>query len=388
MRTSDIGANDVVPPNEGDIVDNAIPRMVYQGHSKDCGFVWTVFVDDEGRGVGGVRRKTKITAVIPTSVGSVRDIIIKKFVKGQESSKIEIGETTVAGIMDFLEFVATTDFAIVTGSRIPLPHTGGSELSPELQDSIRQLILGAGQDGENIIRELLNQGAILSHDLVNFGYRREQLDWFRRMMNEPTGFQGYAADIGINDSSEEKVWQVFFAKNPWIFGYGLDYRYRQILQREWSAGSQTLAGQGNEFGDFLLGDNKFTTFVEIKKPSTPLFGSAINRSGAWKLSNDLLDAFSQILEQKAAGELRFQNVPALYDDAGNAIFQRPVDSKVVLIIGRWDTLQGSEQVRAVKTLTFERFRRDSRNVEIITYDELFERAQFIVEGGSSSTNII
>ena len=34
--------------------------------------------------------------------------------------------------------------------------------------------------------------------------------------------------------------------------------------------------------------------------------------------------------------------------------------------------------RELKSDTFELFRRDSRNVEIITYDELYERAKFIV----------
>jgi len=33
----------------------------------------------------------------------------------------------------------------------------------------------------------------------------------------------------------------------------------------------------------------------------------------------------------------------------------------------------------IKAKSFELFRRDSRNVEIVTFDELFERAKFIVE---------
>ena len=37
------------------------------------------------------------------------------------------------------------------------------------------------------------------------------------------------------------------------------------------------------------------------------------------------------------------------------------------------------QVKRIKKKTFELFRRDSRNIEIITYDELYERAKFIAE---------
>ena len=42
----------------------------------------------------------------------------------------------------------------------------------------------------------------------------------------------------------------------------------------------------------------------------------------------------------------------------------------------------SDKEKRVKLKTFELFRRDSRNVEIITYDELYERAKFIVEHNS------
>jgi len=63
------------------------------------------------------------------------------------------------------------------------------------------------------------------------------------------------------------------------------------------------------------------------------------------------------------------------------INQNSYDSKTILLIGSWseveDTLE-PEGVKIIKKKTFELFRRDSRNVEIITYDELYKRAQFIV----------
>ena len=37
----------------------------------------------------------------------------------------------------------------------------------------------------------------------------------------------------------------------------------------------------------------------------------------------------------------------------------------------------------IKMKTFELYRRDSRNIDIVTYDELYERAQFIVEGNAN-----
>ena len=54
-------------------------------------------------------------------------------------------------------------------------------------------------------------------------------------------------------------------------------------------------------------------------------------------------------------------------------------SKVILIVGHWREIEECEgKEKNIKEKTFELFRRDSRNVEIITFDELYERANHIV----------
>jgi hypothetical protein len=54
---------------------------------------------------------------------------------------------------------------------------------------------------------------------------------------------------------------------------------------------------------------------------------------------------------------------------------------VILIVWHWDQLKtcANDRERETKQRTFELFRRDSRSVEIMTYDELLERTKFIVE---------
>jgi hypothetical protein len=131
----------------------------------------------------------------------------------------------------------------------------------------------------------------------------------------------------------------------------------------------------------------FTTFIELKKPSTNLFGKSSNRSNSWKLSNDLIDSFSQILEHKASGQIRLEQKQFI---EGEPVQQKAYDSKVVLIIGHWNELDDSSSTleREIKKKTFELFRRDSRNVEILTFDELYERATFIVVGNTTRTDKI
>lgn len=75
----------------------------------------------------------------------------------------------------------------------------------------------------------------------------------------------------------------------------------------------------------------------------------------------------------------------LFDGNGDEIIQKAYNSKAFLVIGSLKFLEDdncSAQEKKIKLKTFELFRRDSRNIEIITYDELYERAKFIVEHNS------
>jgi hypothetical protein len=234
--------------------------------------------------------------------------------------------------------------------------------------------------GAEIIEKLISEGAITSKDIVNTSFRKKELGIFKTLIDESDYWETYASENDIAVESEEKVWQSFFEKNEWIFGYGLDYRFQTILQRESHVSNAELDGSNTVIADYLLGDKKFTTFVEIKKPSTALFATLKNRSNSWRLSNDVVYSVSQILEQKASGLIKLDKPH--YNSHGDPIIQKGYDSKVILIMGHWKQLEESsnELESEIKKKTFELFRNDSRNIEILTYDEIYDRARFIVEG--------
>lgn len=231
-----------------------------------------------------------------------------------------------------------------------------------------------------IIEKLIDEGAITSKDIVNTSFRKKELRVFKMLIDKGDYWKTYASENDIVDKSEEKVWQSFFEKNEWIFGYGLDYRFQTILQRESHVSDVELNGSNTVIADYLLGDKMFTTFVEVKKPSTQLFATVKNRSNSWRLSNDVVHSVSQILEQKASGLIKLDKQQ--YNSSGNPISQKAYDSKVILIMGHWNQLgeSSNELELEIKKKTFELFRNDSRNIEILTYDELFDRAKYIVEG--------
>ncbi len=190
------------------------------------------------------------------------------------------------------------------------------------------------------------------------------------------GIETFYQKLYVEKNWTEPQWQAFFEKNTWIFGYGLDYRFLSILQREAAVSNSDLDGKNTVECDYLLGSTDFTVLVELKRPDTPLFETLKNRSRSWKLSKYLVEAVSQILAQKASWEIKAaQNC---YNSDGNLINQRTCDPKCVLVVGSREQLNDNSRDQDIKFRTFELFRRDSRNIDILTYDELYERAYYIV----------
>lgn len=223
------------------------------------------------------------------------------------------------------------------------------------------------------VLETLRNNVLNKEDLNILSGRKEGLEIFSEYLKK-------------EKEITEPEWQIFFKQNSWIFGYGLDYRFLSILQREASVSSSDLDGKNEVKSDYLLGDKNFTVLVELKRPDTTLFEKDKNRSESWKLSKDLTYAVSQILAQKAEWQIKSQ-VPQ-YDEEENRIDQETFDPKTVLVIGNTNQFAGGTKTDLIKRKTFELYRRNSRNIEILTYDELFERANFIVNDGNNSEETV
>jgi hypothetical protein len=177
------------------------------------------------------------------------------------------------------------------------------------------------------------------------------------------------------DDRSELEWQAFFKRNDWIFGHGLDYHFLVSQQSQPDYGGEDLGGKGGQRGDELMstpGDVRFAVLVELKKPGTELLGSTRYRNGAWSIGDELSGGIAQLqtnvesLLRKAHSGLA--NVRFL--DERTMSVAAP---KAILLIGKTQQLDDDE-----KKATFHRFRRNLWNPEVITYDELLERAKFLV----------
>lgn len=217
-------------------------------------------------------------------------------------------------------------------------------------------------NGEDFWRELLDSNPDLATKLA---YSKLQSDRYKTL----NAFKEMLANSELNESD----WQTFFEMNFWIFGYGLRYQVLNLLQSQPYYGGTNVTGSGGERGDFLTNtaaEVKYTCLVEIKKPSTEILLSKNYRNGAYSISAELSGAISQVQVNCATweneGSRTMHNIEKL-----SSI--NTISPKGIVVIGMTNQLTSFDMKN-----TFERFRNELHNPEIITFDELFERAKFIV----------
>jgi hypothetical protein len=376
---------------KAEIIDNYKLEQLYNHSIENGRFFKVVFANDNELNIQ-LSTKTYMQIKFLPSRNDIEGLDIIKIVGGKETQKISFSKFNFAQLELFLNFIHDLDLSTISERRLKLAENSLDILDNETKKKISTLL--QGNEGAELIQDLLDNEIVTSQDIINTGYRKSQLKIFQKLLEDEHYIKLYKKEeeeiiskmisdfdtkhkATINENTKNEIaWQHFFNKNPWIFGYGLDYRFQNILQKEFSASDTDASGKEQVNADFLVGDNYYTTFVELKTPDTDLFESGKNRSNSWSLSTKLIYAVSQILEQKASGQLKLEKDP--FNQEGEKITQKAYDSKCILIIGNIkkeiEESADSTKVKEIKRKTFELFRRDSRNVDILTFDELYERA--------------
>jgi hypothetical protein len=254
--------------------------------------------------------------------------------------------------------------------------------------------LGEFQSKQQVekLKELLalTENINLSTDDIKkllFSQRRNSVHWFYAFLKDLSNkenvnvFDSYRIKHGINENGEEAIWHHFLKRNEWLIGLNVDIKFIRDLLSKQKVGVENSKGKGSPEVD-LLGISYFTTLIELKTSKTRVFKSektSSSRANTWDYSNEFIEAYSQALGQRT--EL---NENKKIVDENNSIvdseIHRVLDPKSVLIIGNRNIEfpHNRNATFNIKSDCFERFRRNIRNIDIITYDELFERAFYIV----------
>lgn len=162
--------------------------------------------------------------------------------------------------------------------------------------------------------------------------------------------------------SEDK-WQELFLENPFILNLLFGFPIIKI-QDQASVGGRKLSGEGDKITDFLIKNIRTnnTALIEIKKPQSQLLNKSPYRNGIFSPSTELSGSINQVLDQKH----KFQKeIGAIKENSG--IFDIETFAvHCVLIVGLIP--EGRDESRSL-----EMFRRNSRDVDIITFDEILDK---------------
>ena len=171
------------------------------------------------------------------------------------------------------------------------------------------------------------------------------------------------------NNDDEAFWQKKFQDNPWILSQIFSCPFIQIGKKFYCGGKED-DDKGGVKGD-LLYKNGLTgnlAFVEIKTPKKGIVGSEYRgdeecrENVVYSMDKEVTGGVNQVLNQKKVylkthGEKdgKFLN-----------------NAKCVLVIGTTPDVDDKKK-------SFELFRNSLRDVEVITFDELFERVGSILD---------
>ena len=174
----------------------------------------------------------------------------------------------------------------------------------------------------------------------------------------------------LGKTTQERNWQTFFEENKLVLSM-VFARPVELLHTQFHAKPSTITGAGAQIGDFLFGElGQALAIVEIKRPGTELVqGKAYRGEEVFGPSAELSGAMTQVLYQQS--ELR-QRWTQHANDTERLRSWKPDVIKCVVIAG-------STPTESVKCRSFDVFRNSCKDVEVVTFDELFNKLKLLLK---------
>ena len=167
----------------------------------------------------------------------------------------------------------------------------------------------------------------------------------------------------LSVDKKEEEWQSFFSTNQFILSLAFGFPIVMVGEKA-TVGGIGISGTGRTVTDYLVRNSctNNIAIIEIKTPQTVLLNKGSYRRGVFAPSSDLSGAVNQTLDQKNKLESDFSTLNK-NSNIGN------VETYWVhccLIVGTMPCCKG-------KVESFELYRGNSKNVDIVTFDELLAK---------------
>lgn len=183
-----------------------------------------------------------------------------------------------------------------------------------------------------------------------------------------------------NNNQEVGFWQKFFKIHHWILPQIFATNVTLMGEEFYVGGISQGQRGGGKYTDFATKNklNQTIALIEIKTPTKQLVSTSEydKRVGIYSMTTDLTGAITQVLNQKDLVQKDFK-----HDNAKKNY--KVLNPRCILLIGSKEREQMNEDQEAC----FELFRNTQKDVEIITFDELFLRIKSILEIFETQDNI-
>lgn len=172
------------------------------------------------------------------------------------------------------------------------------------------------------------------------------------------------------DNDDEEFWQRVFSQNSFIFAQLFSFPVILIEDKAY-IGGKNISNKGGNVIDFLYANDltRNAALIEIKTPKTKLLGSQY-RGDIYNISVELSGSVVQIANYKKSLLQNFNSLTSHEGDEFNVF-----NPKSIIVIGSI----GDELIEQRKKKSFELFRAGLSDVQIITYDELFGKVEFLIK---------
>jgi hypothetical protein len=182
------------------------------------------------------------------------------------------------------------------------------------------------------------------------------------------------------ENDDEEFWQRVFSQNSFIFAQLFSFPVILIEDKAY-IGGKNISNKGGNVIDFLYANDltKNAALIEIKTPKTKLLGSQY-RGDIYNISVELSGSVVQIANYKKSLLQNFNSLTSNEGDEFNVF-----NPKSIIVIGSIS----DELIEQRKKKSFELFRAGLSDVQIITYDELFGKVEFLIKllQGEYITNV-
>lgn len=182
--------------------------------------------------------------------------------------------------------------------------------------------------------------------------------------------KGYEIWLNNNSNSDEEFWQNLFTQNSYLITQLFSYPVVFVKGKAYVGGKSIENKKGN-IVDFLL-KNQLTEnslLLEIKTPVTKMIGS-LYRGDIYNISQELTGAVIQLTNYKN-NLLKSYYAIKTESEYKFEIF----NPKCILIAGNIE----SELIDTKKRKSLELFRNGLNEIQIVTYDELFGKINFLIK---------